>query len=635
MGIFLKQRYKRYPFLFYLLLLVLMTSLLKLLFYFYNYNILLKGQPHSILKIGTWSLINDIFVVLIINLPFLFLLILTRRIWPKITSFIIRITFWLLNSLMILLNTIDIFYFRFQFQRSNLDLLYVIDHPLQKLAQVNFWYILAAAFILILIFWLVLTLQNHLFHSLRASRRYNYVFILTGSFLTLLIIFRFPVSSKLVPTYPLSELNIHELSAVQNSMHTFIYSLYRNNHRLLDKNYFPRSYTDTAMSVRKVFSSGGSVKPPNIILFIMESIPADFFEPGNTFKTRTPFFDSLMRHSTFFTNAYSYGRESNKGITSILAGIPVLTDIPIYHSSFYNAPKTGIGTALKSKGYTSMFFIGDTYDNFGFAKCVYWLGFDHYYCDRDMPDYKNLPRGPMGIFDQYVMQFMQHRIDQTHEPFFAVNYNTTTHYDHSLPDDYRPQFAENKTRAMKSFEYYDDCLRRFFYQAQEKEWFQNTTFIFCSDHWGSPDDYNTPVNNLAEFRIPVLIYSPARNRPEKNNALVSQFDILGTVLNLAGYSDTAISYGNDLLSHNPSSEEIITRVNSYLYQTIDTAYVLGFNTEQNRPEYLYHYRHDPSLKKDLKNDPKYEKIKNRLKNKFMLFYQKTLNEYFKSQSEAN
>lgn len=531
---------------------------------------------------------------------------------------------------MIVLNTIDIFYFRFQFQRANLDLLYVIDHPVQKLANVNYGYLAVSALALITILVAVWKLQNQFFYSLRKARKYNLLFIFSGVLIVVMYLTGFPLSRKLVPTYPLTQLNTNELSIAQNSMHTFVYSLYRNNHRLLDKNYFPRTYTDTAMSVKKVFAENEETQPQNVVIFIMESIPADFLNPESSFKVKAPFMDSLLKHSIYFTNAFSYGRESNKGITSILAGIPVLTDIPIYHSPFYNVPKTGIGSALKTKGYTSFFCIGDTYDNFGFAKCAYWLGFDHYYCDRDLPDYKNLPRGPMGIFDEYVLQFMQQKIDDIGEPFLAVNYNTTTHYNYTLPASYKAKFKENRTRAMKSFEYYDECLRRFFEQAQKKEWFQSTTFIFCADHWGSPDDYKTPVSSLEEFRIPLIIYSPSNNRTEENPTLVSQFDILGTVLNLAGYSDTAVSYGNNLLSLNQSSGEIINRVNNYLYQIVDSSYVLGFNTEHDRTEYLYDYKKDTALKNDLRNDAGHRLIKEELENKFKLIYQKTLNEYFTS-----
>lgn len=40
----------------------------------------------------------------------------------------------------------------------------------------------------------------------------------------------------------------------------------------------------------------------------------------------TPFVDSLAQHSLIFTNAFANGRQSIHGMSSVLAGIPSLTD---------------------------------------------------------------------------------------------------------------------------------------------------------------------------------------------------------------------------------------------------------------------------------------------------------------------
>ena len=336
---FLKLRFKKNPFLFFILILLLFTSLLKILFYYYNYTVIFEDDNHDGFKIAAYSLTYDLLTIIVINAPFLFLLIITKKIPGRITSFIIRIIFCVLNTLMLILNTIDVFYFRFHFQRANLDLLYVTDHPIEKLADIRVLLIVGCLLILLFMIIMIWKLQNLFYSSLINKNGYKKIFIISGIIVITLMISNFHITRKLVPTYPLVDLNSKELPVVQNSMHTFIYSLYRNNHALLNKKFFLPAFCDSALQIKKTFSNGNNPLKKNIVLFIMESIPESFFDSSDQFKVKMPFFDSLLHHSIFFSNAYSYGRESNKGITSILAGIPTITDIPVYHSSFINYQK--------------------------------------------------------------------------------------------------------------------------------------------------------------------------------------------------------------------------------------------------------------------------------------------------------
>ena len=627
---FLNEQFNKSPFLFYTLIILLLTSLLKVSFYFYNYTVVFDSNHHEGFKIAAWSLCYDLFTISIINLPFLLFLIITKKIPGKITSILIRVVFCVLNSLMIILNTIDIFYYRFHFQRANMDFLYVIDHPFEKLANVNILWIIGIFLLLLLIIFVIWKIQNLFYYALIKKKGYWKLFVSLAVIFLVLKIFIVNISGKILPNYPLVDLSSKELSVAQNSLHTFAYSFYRRNQALLNRIYFSPSFVDSAFQIKKVFSSGNKVAPKNIVLFIMESIPGDFFDSGHRFSVKMPFFDSLLRHSIHFTNGYSFGLESNKGIVSILAGIPTLTGIPLYHSSFIDLPRTSIGTALKSKAYSSFFCIGDTYDNFGFAKCVSWLGFEKYYCDRDIPGYEHLPHGPMGIYDEYVLKFMHDKINASDKPFLAVNYNTTTHYSFSLPADFKVSFPSNYTDAMKSMAYYDSSLHLFFNASRNEKWFQNTVFLFCSDHFGSPDGYKSNTSNLDKFRIPIIIYDPSANEGIKDSTPASQFDLLGTMLGVAGYSDTAISYGRNLL--NPAtkkdSKEIFNRVSDVLYQVSDGNFLLAFNVANNKTEYLYNYKEDRGLKYDLNNDPHYSKIKSQLSEKIKLFYQKAIMQYY-------
>lgn len=102
------------------------------------------------------------------------------------------------------------------------------------------------------------------------------------------------------------------------------------------------------------------------------------------------------------------------------------------------------------------------------------------------------------------------------------------------------------------------------------------------------------------------------------------------MLDVGGYSDTVISYGEDLLNLDKKSgnQEVFNRIDNNLYQVVDSIYVLGFNVADNKTEYLYNYRTDKNLENNLDNNQDYSIIKNELSDKIKIFYQKVILQYF-------
>ena len=233
----------------------------------------------------------------------------------------------------------------------------------------------------------------------------------------------------------------------------------------------------------------------------------------------------------------------------------------------------------------------------------------------------------MGVQDEYVLDFMHKKINVLTPPFFAVNYNISTHYPYDLPASYTKKYPASYTSPMKAMSYYDHCLQLFFNDAEKESWFSNTVFIFCSDHWMAPDDNNIKFNAISGYRIPVIVYDPALNEKKRISQPVSQFDIMGTILSISGYKDSIISYGSRLPDSSYTGEYIYSRANASLFQVSDTAFVLGFNPTNNKAEFLYHYSSDNNLVENLLVIPSYSGIRNRLTKYIQAFLQKTGMQY--------
>jgi len=176
-------------------------------------------------------------------------------------------------------------------------------------------------------------------------------------------------------------------------------------------------------------------------------------------------------------------------------------------------------------------------------------------------------------------------------------------------------------------QYYDHSLQQFFNTAKNQPWFANTKFIFCSDHWLFPQGKPGPYTAVSSNRIPIIIFDPSDNKKVIVNLLASQFDIHATILAAAGYRDSIISYGNNLLDSSVINNYIFSKSGNTIYQVMDSNYILGFNSISNKAEYLYDHKKDISLTKNLAEDKNASQILNRLLTRIKAFLQKTTSHY--------
>ncbi|MEP7166332.1 MAG: sulfatase-like hydrolase/transferase [Ferruginibacter sp.] len=591
----------------FLLKLLILLFLLKSFFYFYNSPVIGQAANTSGKRIFTllkWSFENDALVLLLINTPFLLLLsVLSFLKRKKITVILLTAVFLLINFTCMWLNLVDVFYFHFHLQRADADLLYVLQHPFQKTFIQNPASSGIGLIVIIGLLYLLFLFHKCLLKHFDDGKR----FVFTSMIMVLCCVYFFISGTrKFIPTYPLVELNSSELQLVQNSFHTFFYSVYRKDEAIIRPyDLLPVKTAERLMPINRPATPEPGLAKKNIVLFIMESIPEDFFNVPGKYKVTMPFLDSIVMQSTYFSNAYSYGHSSNKGIVSILTGIPTLTEIPLYHSNYAGMQITAVGTRLATAGYTSSFFIGDGYDDFGFAKCCNWLGIQHYYSKESIPGNRNMETNTMGLHDQYVLDFMGNKMNEMKQPFFAVNYNTSTHYPNDLPGGYKEKYPQkNISDQMKCMNYYNECLQQFFSNASKKSWYNHTVFIFCSDHWMYPDANDLRSDIVQGFHIPIFIYDPGKQQQKVINSPVSQLDVLNTILHIAGTKEPFISYGNNLLdSVYEPNRVVFSKENNNLYQVTDSSYVLGFNPVTRKAEFCYDYRADARRINNLVSTP--------------------------------
>jgi phosphoglycerol transferase MdoB-like AlkP superfamily enzyme len=243
----------------------------------------------------------------------------------------------------------------------------------------------------------------------------------------------------------------------------------------------------------------------------------------------------------------------------------------------------------------------------GFAQCCKWLGIQHYYCMKDIPGYQQMEKHSLGLHDEYVLSFMQQKIAAMQQPFFAVQYNISTHYPNDLPQSFIDKYPrQNTTPSMKTMAYYNDCLQQFFKEGATKDWYKNTVFIFCADHWATPDVNNVKLDETSGFRIPIFIYEPGNEKKNTIASPVSQLDVVNTILQTGSKQGSVLSYGTSLMDTAlQPNRTVFAKMNNVVYEAINDKYVMGFNAVEGKPLYYFDYLKDPRKQHNLLSQPGY------------------------------
>lgn len=317
-------------------------------------------------------------------------------------------------------------------------------------------------------------------------------------------------------------------------------------------NYLPEEEADALFSPEfnpAASSSDKSKRSPNVVLIIVESFGQEYssiYNPSG--DTRTPFLDSLARHSTVYQGRAN-GKRSIEGITAILTGVPTLMNVPFVNCTYRNDTITGIPNILKRHGYHTAFFHGSHNGVMDFDKLCARAGFDEYLGLNEFKDEGKCQEEDFdnvwGVYDEPFLQYVVRHTSTFKEPFLTTVFTVTSHDPFPLPEKYKGQFVEGKHPILKCVEYMDNSLRQFFNEARKQPWFNNTIFIITADHSGpglSPEylDYD------GSYRIPLIVYNPQNPKGRIDNRIVQQTDLLPSLIDRLGFNDRVIAFGQSV-----------------------------------------------------------------------------------------
>ena len=347
---------------------------------------------------------------------------------------------------------------------------------------------------------------------------------------------------------------------------------------------------DSILSRDSRISSDSSFTRKNIVVLIVESFGREYIGAlnkdleGGKYKGYTPYVDSLISKSTTFRYSFCNGRKSIDGMPSILSSIPMFVEPFILTPASMN-DYTGLAGLLAKEGYETAFFHGAQNGSMGFEAFARKTGFQKYFgrteyeAAHGTDDYD----GTWAIWDEPFLQYYANEMSKMHEPFMTAVFTASSHHPFVVPEQYQKIYPEEGLEIHKCIRYTDMAIGRFFETASRQPWFNNTIFVFTSDHTNM-SDHAEYQSDLGGFCSPIIIFDPSQPEGKTEDKIAQQIDILPTILGMLGYSKTYLAFGIDVLN-TPAEDTWAVNYLNGVYQYVKYGYVLQFDGQQTKTVY--------------------------------------------------
>ena len=520
----------------------------RLVLFFFNFN-LFQGVTSYDFLIGTWF---DLITLSLYLLPVVIIYFIPTPLklkrWKQIAN---SLLFVFISASVLAFNAWDIAYYSYTFKRISYDyLLFMLNstetNSLAGVFLLEFWWL----FLLFLLSLTVLIWSERKFKSdsFAVDNWKSWLFypvILAG----FVIIGRGGFQLKPIGILDATIYTTVEKSPiVLNSAFTMIKTIEFRG--VEPKHYFTEAEEKKYFNPIRVSTPQNVLKDStNVVFLLLESFGSAYVGPGNP-DSYTPFLDSILNQSVYFSNGYANGRTSMDALPTILSSIPAWMDEPFILSSYSSNQFSGLPQILRKKGYETAFFHGATNGSMRFDSYCAATGIDHYFGRKEYKNEKHFD-GNWGIWDHHMLNWSIDKMNEFKKPFFSMIFTLSSHHPFSIPSEYKSKIKMGPEPICGTLSYVDLALQEFFDKAKKQPWYKNTLFVICADHTG-PTNRPEKATLDMRYRIPIAFFDPSgKLKPQKPTVSLQQIDIYPTILDLLNIQSKYYSIGSSYFSKQP------------------------------------------------------------------------------------
>jgi len=293
--------------------------------------------------------------------------------------------------------------------------------------------------------------------------------------------------------------------------------------------------------VEQVINDRSSAKT-NVILIMWESFTEKILNKSIEGKPVIKFFPELMKDGIYFSNCYSSGDRTDKGIGAVLSGYPALPKGSIVNFPEKTAKLHGLGKIFSDNGYSTQFYYGGEAE---FMNIKSYLNGQKIQQLITKVDFKDADmNSKWGAHDDIVMRKIVNDIPKRKEPFFTTWLTLSSHEPFETPVKAVFNGNDKETKFFNSLHYTDSVVYSFLNELKKMPSWENTIVIISADH-----GHYLPVTGKRgdDYRIPVLWLGGAL---KKQNIVidktVSQLDMAGSLAQQLHFKTESFPFGKNV-----------------------------------------------------------------------------------------
>jgi len=596
------------------LLAMVVFSLSRIFFFIVNKSYFPGVDASHLLFMLKGGLLFDLSALLYINLLYMAMQIIPFRfrnndVYQKIARWLFVVT----NSIAVIINSVDIPFFRFTNRRATWSIFSEFSNEtsgsISKIlltAVGEYWYVTLFAIAAIAALWLFYRTPR----KTAVARRSGFVYYIVHTALFAIVVYYSVIGirggfGRYTRPVTISNANKYVNTGSETAivLNTPFCMLRTATHKKVFKNpeYFKNEAEMTALySPIHYPKPQGEFKPLNVVVIIWESFGKEstgFFNQDlddGTYRGYTPFMDSLFTQGLTFKYSYANGNKSIDAMPSVLSSIPMFIE-PFFLTSYSTNDISSLADALKQKGYYSAFFHGAPNGSMGFEAYAKAAGFDDYFGLNEYGNKQDFD-GTWAIWDEEFLQFFATEMGKMKQPFITSVFTATSHHPFNIPEKYKGKFPQGKHPFWETIAYADYSIRQFFKKMSQYDWYKNTLFVIVADHSCMPvhDKYFT---GLGRYSVPVLFYQPDSNLKGLVDSIpVQQADIMPSVLSYLNYDKPYFAYGQDVFT-TKAADKFVLNYNNGIYQLVKGDCLQQFDGEKTTA--IYNYKTDQLLRNNL------------------------------------
>ena len=332
-------------------------------------------------------------------------------------------------------------------------------------------------------------------------------------------------------------------------------------------------YGSTGDNLHAVSAGEGSEIHRNIVLVTIESMSASYMERFGNTESITPVLDSLYRLGMAFDRVYATGNRTVRGLEAVTLSLPPCPGQSIIKRP-NNAGMHSTGALLREKGYNVTYFYGGNsyFDNME----TFFSGNGYDIVDQKSYSPEEITFANIwGVCDEDAYRKVIRTLgeqSQDGKPFFAHVMTVSNHRPFTYPAGKIRIPNDSKTRAGGVL-YTDYALGQFLAEASKQPWFDNTIFLITADHCASSAG-RTEIP-LHKYHIPALIFAPGFVAPQQIEGIVSQIDLMPTLLSLLDMDYDSHFYGRSIFDPDYVNRAFIATYQDLGYLEGDTFTILS------------------------------------------------------------